>query len=128
MQKIRPEVPAPVIAVVQRLMSKKPEDRFQTPADLAAALAVLAGRNNQSSQGIPIVATVGGRPSAPMLALPKIPTAAPVSRSSAPTDGSVPVAEVAGTAKPGSHPEMPVIDRAVSADSRRLARIGHIGS
>ena len=35
---LRPEVPATVAALVRRLMAKKPEDRFQTPAELAAAL------------------------------------------------------------------------------------------
>jgi serine/threonine-protein kinase len=35
----RPEVPAAVAKIVARLMAKKPEDRFQTPAELAEALA-----------------------------------------------------------------------------------------
>jgi serine/threonine protein kinase len=35
----RPDLPAPVAAVVRRLMAKDPRDRFQTPAELAAALA-----------------------------------------------------------------------------------------
>ncbi len=36
---LRPEVPATVGAVVRRLMAKRPEDRYQTPAELAAVLA-----------------------------------------------------------------------------------------
>jgi Leucine-rich repeat (LRR) protein/tRNA A-37 threonylcarbamoyl transferase component Bud32 len=36
---VRPDVPAAVAAVVRKLMAKRPEDRFQTPADAAAALA-----------------------------------------------------------------------------------------
>jgi WD40 repeat protein/serine/threonine protein kinase len=36
---LRPEVPAAVAAVVRRLMAKRPQDRFQTPAELAAAVA-----------------------------------------------------------------------------------------
>jgi len=35
---LRPEVPVEVIAIVSRLMAKKPEDRHQTPIELAAAL------------------------------------------------------------------------------------------
>ena len=35
---LRPEVPAEVAAVVLKLLAKRPEDRYQTPADLAAAL------------------------------------------------------------------------------------------
>ncbi|MBL8794455.1 MAG: serine/threonine protein kinase [Planctomycetia bacterium] len=38
-EQIRADVPAKVTAVVRKLMAKKPEDRFQTGAELAAALA-----------------------------------------------------------------------------------------
>jgi serine/threonine-protein kinase len=38
----RPDVPPQVAAIVRRLMAKEPEYRFQTPADLAAALAPFA--------------------------------------------------------------------------------------
>jgi WD40 repeat protein/serine/threonine protein kinase len=37
-EKLRPETPPAVAAIVRRLMAKKPEDRFQTPAELAAVL------------------------------------------------------------------------------------------
>src|SRR5207248_4307962 len=37
-ERLRPEVPPPVAAVVRRLMAKRPEDRFQAPAELAAVL------------------------------------------------------------------------------------------
>jgi serine/threonine-protein kinase len=37
-EELRPEAPAPVAAIVRRLMAKKPEERFRTPAELAAAL------------------------------------------------------------------------------------------
>jgi tRNA A-37 threonylcarbamoyl transferase component Bud32/Leucine-rich repeat (LRR) protein len=39
---LRPEVPPGVAAVVRRLMAKKPADRYQTPAEVAAALASAA--------------------------------------------------------------------------------------
>jgi serine/threonine protein kinase len=42
LEQLRPDVPAAVAAIVRRLMAKKPEDRFQTPAELAAALAPFA--------------------------------------------------------------------------------------
>jgi hypothetical protein len=38
----RPEVPPAVAAVVGKLMAKRPEERYQTPAELAEALAPLA--------------------------------------------------------------------------------------
>jgi serine/threonine-protein kinase len=39
---LRPEIPPPVAAIVRRLMAKQPPERFQTPAELAAALAPFA--------------------------------------------------------------------------------------
>src|SRR5262249_2000871 len=42
-EQLRPDVPAPVAAVVRRLMAKEPGDRFQTPLELASTLASLAG-------------------------------------------------------------------------------------
>jgi len=39
----RPDVPPAVAALVSKLMAKNPEDRYQTAAELAAALAPLAG-------------------------------------------------------------------------------------
>lgn len=38
----RPEVPAAVEAIVERLLAKDPKDRFQTPAELAVSLAPFA--------------------------------------------------------------------------------------
>jgi hypothetical protein len=39
LEAVRPEVPGAVTAIVRRLMAKDPGARFQTPAELAAALA-----------------------------------------------------------------------------------------
>src|SRR5439155_1919345 len=36
---IRPETPADLAAVVERMMAKDPADRYQTPAEVADALA-----------------------------------------------------------------------------------------
>jgi len=41
-ERLRPEVPVDVAGVVRKLMAKKPEERYQTPAELAAALASFA--------------------------------------------------------------------------------------
>jgi serine/threonine protein kinase len=44
-EKLRPEVPPPVAALLRKMMAKSPDDRYQTPAELAAALDdVLHGR------------------------------------------------------------------------------------
>jgi serine/threonine-protein kinase len=42
-ERLRPEVPPPVAAIVRRLMAKLPEDRFATAAEVAAALAPFCG-------------------------------------------------------------------------------------
>ncbi len=36
---LRPEIPEHLVAIVDRMMAKKPEERFQTPADVMAVLA-----------------------------------------------------------------------------------------
>ncbi len=38
-QSVRPDVPAGVTALVRKMMAKKPEDRYQTPAKVALALS-----------------------------------------------------------------------------------------
>jgi serine/threonine protein kinase len=43
LESLRPEAPPALVSIVRRLMSKKPEQRFQTPADLAAELGFLVG-------------------------------------------------------------------------------------
>jgi serine/threonine-protein kinase len=40
-EQLRPDVPPALAAVLRKLMAKRPEDRYQTPAELAAALAAL---------------------------------------------------------------------------------------
>jgi serine/threonine-protein kinase len=40
-ERLRPDVPADVAAVIRRLLAKRPEDRYQTPAELVAVLGVV---------------------------------------------------------------------------------------
>jgi WD40 repeat protein/tRNA A-37 threonylcarbamoyl transferase component Bud32 len=39
---LRPEIPPPVVAVIHKLMAKKPRERYQSPAELAAAIGQLS--------------------------------------------------------------------------------------
>src|SRR5262249_11218111 len=39
-EKLKPDVPRGVGAVVQKMLAKKPEDRYQTPGDVVAALSM----------------------------------------------------------------------------------------
>jgi serine/threonine protein kinase len=49
LRELRPEVPAAVEAVVLRLMAKNPNQRFQTPAELAHALGLLSGEGAETT-------------------------------------------------------------------------------
>jgi len=49
LEQLRPGVPSGVIDVVNKLMAKKPEDRFQTPGELALALEALGAIADDSS-------------------------------------------------------------------------------
>jgi hypothetical protein len=42
-EKLNPEVPREVAAIIRRLMAKRPEDRYQTPAELADVLGDFVG-------------------------------------------------------------------------------------
>jgi serine/threonine protein kinase len=47
MMQSRPDVPPGVEAVVRKLMAKRPEDRYQSPAEVVAALAEVASTSNE---------------------------------------------------------------------------------
>jgi serine/threonine protein kinase len=49
-REFRPDVPEPLAAVIQRLLAKEPDDRYQTPAELAEALAPFT-RQSSPPQG-----------------------------------------------------------------------------
>jgi hypothetical protein len=55
-------LPSPVAAIVRRLMMKQPDDRFQTPMELAAALAPFAipGLAGAQPSGQPPLADADG--------------------------------------------------------------------
>src|SRR5262249_35575038 len=48
---LRPDLPAELVRVVERLLAKKPKHRYQTPAELAQALAPFAKGGAAPSAG-----------------------------------------------------------------------------
>jgi serine/threonine-protein kinase len=64
LQALRPEVPAAVAAVVSRLMAKRPDDRFQSAAELAAVLLPHA-RYPHGAPPVPVVRRSDADVSAP---------------------------------------------------------------
>jgi serine/threonine protein kinase len=44
-EQLRPDIPQAVAAIIRRLMSKRPEDRYQAPGELARVLAPLVERS-----------------------------------------------------------------------------------
>ncbi|MBV9122814.1 MAG: protein kinase, partial [Planctomycetes bacterium] len=53
LEELRPEVPPPLAGVVRKLMAKRPEDRFQTPAELAETLTLLGTKLFESPEAAP---------------------------------------------------------------------------
>jgi serine/threonine protein kinase len=52
-RKLRPEVPAALADIVARLLAKRPDDRLQTPAEVAAALAEFAEKPSPARSRLP---------------------------------------------------------------------------
>jgi serine/threonine protein kinase len=62
LEQLRPEVPSGVAALVRKMMSKQPQDRHQTPAEVATALAspeLMRPARRGTFIGLPAVPDVG---------------------------------------------------------------------
>jgi serine/threonine protein kinase len=57
-EQLRPDVPPSVAAIVQKLLAKTPEDRYQTPAELIAALQPLCQGDAEIRVAAPSVAPI----------------------------------------------------------------------
>lgn len=56
---LRPDVPAPVTAVVRRLMAKKPRDRYQDPAEVLVDLPPYLHRSGETISDVAAVTALG---------------------------------------------------------------------
>jgi serine/threonine-protein kinase len=63
-ESLRPDVPRGVAAVARKLMAKRPEDRYQTPAELVEALAKARGGPPEKKSAAPTRRTA--RPARPL--------------------------------------------------------------
>ncbi len=63
-EQLRADMPENVVRIVRKLMAKKPEDRFQTPAELIHALA---GEREPLSHSPTLAADPAGKPAEPTL-------------------------------------------------------------
>jgi eukaryotic-like serine/threonine-protein kinase len=86
--KLRPEVPPGVGAIIRKLLAKKPEDRYQTPAELAAALVPFSKPATPSQAEIRVPVPVAA------LTIPPLDSDVPVAVAARST-GEVPVAALA---------------------------------
>ncbi len=103
---LNPEVPAELIAVIERLMQKAPEARFASTSELVEALRPLAGARTAASAAPP------SRPTSPVATpnlssarsiSPSTPTPKPAAMGSLPTRSSL---RVSKAAPPAPEPEV----------------------
>jgi hypothetical protein len=48
-ERFRSDIPPEVAALVRKMLAKKPEERYQTPADVAAAVSLVLGVGSKTS-------------------------------------------------------------------------------
>ncbi len=105
---VRADVPAELTAVVSRMMAKQPENRFQTPADVAKALAPFF--KSGKTAPVPTITKNDPAPAVPSSPVPHSPET-PASRLPAatpPFPGPADSLVVAGPQKPAAEQESTV--------------------
>jgi serine/threonine protein kinase/WD40 repeat protein len=105
--KLRPEMPPGLVPIVRKLMAKKPENRYQTPAEVAALLEPFAKPSSKSTAAFPVVRTSTTVPTLPPMP-PRV-AAPPPLPPVAPSAGNAPPAPMApAAARPPAAPALPV--------------------
>lgn len=91
----REQIPVGLSSVIQKMMAGNPNERYQTPAEVAAALAAFA----QSPSGVSNEETVIGLPQSPSTELQQAPGREAASDA---ITGQIPMATLAGVTVPGA--------------------------
>lgn len=111
---LRPEVPAGLDAVLQRMMARQPEQRYAIPLDAAQALAPFT----RLIVGEDITATLSQTELVEALAKQKVAVAIPVTQ---PLPPGVPVIQATPVVQPGSDESVPVVQAISVADAPSAA-------
>jgi serine/threonine protein kinase len=78
MEELRSGLSTELAAIVRKLMAKKPEERFQTPAELLQALATVTYKTSTAST-VPVRASEKPKPIGPSSEPPSLPATIPLS-------------------------------------------------
>lgn len=113
--RLRPEVPPGVAAVVRKLMAKTPEHRFQTPAELIQTLAVVA-----SDGGLPAAYLVSP---ASETANANIPLALPMNTPATAAQMLIPTPLPGATVEANWDAEVPAYRLRAEEEARRIRRV-----
>jgi serine/threonine-protein kinase len=123
-ESLRPEVPREVARAVRKLMARRPEDRFQTPAELVEALAEARGAPPAPKPVAPTRRTARpARPLEPTIVARRgpLPPVAPSRRTRRAVPKAPPGAPEAAPAAPGAPERKSARTRqAPKAEARRL--------
>ncbi|MCC6417489.1 MAG: serine/threonine protein kinase [Gemmataceae bacterium] len=112
-EQVRPEVPAALGAVVKKLMAKRPEDRCQTPLEVAAALLPFCPPGAALSGTVPV----------PVVVVPVLATAVPASEGTvAAATAGVQTIDLTGQGAAAGEQTQPLLPPAPSPGT--LARVG----
>jgi WD40 repeat protein len=121
LEQVRPEVPPELGAVVRKLMAKRPDDRYQTPLEVAVALEPFTHRvspRRQQGKPQPVLAAIPLAAAGPAPAA-AVPAAVPIAAAIQPAAAT---AALAGATPRSAVPAAPAARRPVQRASWRTFR------
>lgn len=129
LRQLRPEVPAGLVRVINRALTKQPDDRFATAGALAAALKEIDPHASPgAAETTPSPTAADPTIMEPPVSAPREPAQRPV--TSPPATGPTPAAQPYGVGAPpppGNTGTGPTVGGPAPANRRRMATIGAVG-